>query len=126
MAAASCPHHALSAEGLARDYKPVDEMGANRTGCGGCVTILILLFALGLMAEAWEGQGTAGRGLMVVIGVVVLGGLWLAGHAVVTSAAFKAKAAKKPRAWGHEERLSGQLLDCAGKSAAQRKPLDTW
>jgi len=71
-------------------------MVANRTGCGGCGNILILLFALGLMVEAWEGQGTAGRVLMVVIGVIVLGDLWLAGHAVVTSAAFKAKAAKKP------------------------------
>jgi hypothetical protein len=34
-------------------------MGGNRTGCSGCLTILILLFALGLMSEAWQGARPA-------------------------------------------------------------------
>jgi Na+/H+ antiporter NhaC len=70
-------------------------MGGNRTGCSGCLTILILLFALGLMSEAWQGMGTGGRVAMVLIGVAVLGGLGVVDHAVVTSETFKAKAAKR-------------------------------
>jgi hypothetical protein len=50
-------------------------MGGNRSGCGGCITILVLLFAAGLLLEAWQGSSTGTHVLMVLVAVLIFGGL---------------------------------------------------
>jgi hypothetical protein len=50
-------------------------MGGNRTGCGGCVTIFVLLIAAGLLLEAWQGSSTGTHVLMVLVAVLIFGGL---------------------------------------------------
>jgi hypothetical protein len=50
-------------------------VGGNRTGCGGCVTILVLLFAGGLLLEAWQGSSTGTHVLMILVAVLIFGGL---------------------------------------------------
>jgi len=57
--------------------------GRNRTGCGGCVTIFVLLIAAGLLLEAWQGSSTGTRVGMVLIEVVFLGGLYRLGRRAV-------------------------------------------
>jgi hypothetical protein len=66
-------------------------MGGNRTGCGGCVTIFVLLIAAGLLLEAWQGSSASTHVLMVLVAVLIFGGL---GAVIVYGRGQVAKAAR--------------------------------
>lgn len=70
-------------------------MGNNKGACSGCVTLLILGVAGGLLIDAWQGSNGGTRAAMVVVGVSVLGALWWLGHLYVTSDQFRARQVKK-------------------------------